>query len=175
MKGRLSAVLLASAVAVVVSGCGASRPAESPFQVRANAICARMNTSRFLDAKALYDADLRKTRRGLQQLSSLASSAPNGREREFGDLVGSMRAIYAFERRHESEEIALAQESRRVDARVLEGLPPGWGKASRRFMATVSQQIGGDEDVKFHNARALGLTACNEEATVGIAGESGSG
>jgi hypothetical protein len=173
VRAPLSAVLLVSAVAAVLSGCGAARPAESPFQTRANAICTRINTSRFLDTKARYDADLRKTKRGLQQVSSLAMSASN--RREFGDLVGSMRAIYAFDRRHESEWIAFAQASKSVDARVLKGLQPRWGKASRRFMATVSRQIGGDEDVKFHDARALGLNACNEASTVGRLTASGSG
>jgi len=169
----LKVALLAVAVAVVLSGCAAARPAPSPFQARANAICKRMNTSPFLDTKALYDADLRKTRLGLSRLSSLATSAPN--QREFGDLVGSMRAIYAFDRVHESEEVALAQASKHVDARVLKGLRPRWGKATRRFVAVVSRQIGGDEDEKFRDARMLGLTACNEESTVGTLRERGSG
>ncbi len=166
-------LLLVASVAVVLSGCGAARPAESPFQTRANAICARINTSPLLDTKARYDADLRKTRLGLQRLSSLGKSAPN--QREFGDLVGSMRAILYFYRRYESEWIAFARASRSVDGRLMNGLPPRWGKASRRFMAKVSRQIGGDEDVKFHDARALGLTACNEAATVGRIRMSGSG
>jgi hypothetical protein len=173
VKTPRSTLLLAALVAVVLSGCGAARPAAAPFQTRANAICARINTSPFLDTKALYDADLRKTRLGLQQLSSLGKSAPNGRE--FGDLVGSMRAIYAFDRLHESEEVALAQASRRVDARVLKGRRPRWGRATRRFVSLVSRQIGGDEDEKFRDARALGLTACAEQATVGRVRESGSG
>jgi hypothetical protein len=132
-----------------------------------------MNTSPFLDTKALYDADLRKTRLGLQRLSSLAASAPN--ERKFGDLVGSMRAIYSFDRAHEREEIALALAGKRVGARVMKGLRPRWGKATRRFAAMVSRQIGGVEDEKFRDAHALGLTACNEESTVGTLKESGSG
>ena len=165
MNARHFSLLVAALVAAVLSGCAAERPATSPFQARANVICARMNTSPFLDTKALYDADLRKVRLGLQQLSSLAPSAPN--KREFGDLVGSMRAIYAFDRLHESEEVALARESQRVDARVMKGLRPRWGKDARLFTAMVSRQIGGDEDIKFHDAGALGLTACNEQATVG--------
>jgi hypothetical protein len=168
-----SSLLLVVPVAAVLSGCGAARPAASPFQARANAICARMNASPFLDTRALYDADLRKRRRGLQQLSSVATSAPD--KREFGDLVRSMRAIYAFDRLHESEWVALAQASKRVDARVMNGLPPRWGKGARRFSAMVSRRTGGAEDEKSRDARALGLTACNEEATIGRLRESGSG
>ncbi len=161
----LSSLLLAATVAVVLSGCGAVRPAATPFQVRANAICTRMNTSPFLDTKALFAADLRKTRLGIHRLSSLATAAPN--TRELRDLVGSMQAIYAFDRDHESEWVALARAGTRIDADVMHGLRPRWGKATRQFAALVSRQIGGDENEKFREARALGLGACNEASTVG--------
>jgi hypothetical protein len=149
---------------VVLAGCGVAHRSVTPFQARANAICARINTSPFLDTKSRYDADLRRTALGLRQLSSLGASAPN--LREFGDLVGSMRAIYAFDRAHESQWVALAQVGKRVDARMMRGLRPRWPKDQQRFMAMVSRQTGGYEDEKFHNAKALGLNACNEVSSV---------
>jgi hypothetical protein len=151
--------------AVVLAGCGATRHAAPTFETRANAICARMNTSPFLDTKALYDAHLQKTRRGLQRLSSLGESAPN--PREFGDLVGSIRASYSFERAHEAEEIALVKASKRVGVRLMNGQPPHWPKATGQFIALVSRQIGGDKDVEFHNAKDLGLDACGVVSTTG--------
>jgi hypothetical protein len=121
----------------------------------------------------LYDADLRKTKLGLRRMSSLVTSAPN--KRELRDLVENIKTIYVFDRIHEPEEIAFLQASKRVDARVMKGQPPRWGKAARRYMAMVSRQTGGAEDEKFRDARALGLDACNEEGTVATVTESGSG
>jgi hypothetical protein len=174
VKAPLPVSALLATCAVVLSGCtGAHSSSATPFRVRANAICARINTSPFLDTKARYDADLRKTRLGLDQLARLERSAPD--KREFRDLVRSMRTIYAFDRAHESAEIALALESKRVDERVMKGLRPRWGKAARRFVALTSREIGSDYDKKFRVARALGLTACNTVGTVTPIREGGSG
>jgi hypothetical protein len=137
---------------------------ETAFQVRANRICTRINTSPFLDTKARYDHDLRKTEKGLTELARL--HAPRSKRSTYRALLAHMQRIYVFTKAHVPAEIALARQGNRELKRWMRGGPKP-GPFGRRFAALTTRQVGRDYDEKFRDARLLGLTACNTVSGTG--------
>jgi hypothetical protein len=159
-------MLFLLATGLLVAGCAGTHSTPTTFQSRANAICARMNTSPFLDTQARYDADIRKTKAGLDALARL--TPPTLDRRAYQRLLADKRRIYAFDSTHKDSEIALAREGARQSRRVLKGLKVSpWPAAEKRFMALISRETGRDSSNAFTEAKRLGLTACNDESTVG--------
>jgi hypothetical protein len=138
---------------------------EAAFQTQANRICTSINTSPCLDTKARFDQDLRKTKAGLDQLARL--HPPKHERSTYRALLTAMQRIYVFDKVHESAEIALAQQGKRDDARLLRGqkLKPFEGVA-KRLVALTFQQTGRDLTQRGRDARALGLASCDTEGTV---------
>jgi hypothetical protein len=135
---------------------------ETAFQTRANRICTRINTSPYLDTKARWDQDLRKTKAGLDELARL--QPPKHERPTYRALLTVMERIYVFDRAHESAEIALAQQAKRNDTRMMRGqkLEPFKGVA-KRLVALTFQQTGRDLRQRARDSRTLGLAACNTE------------
>jgi len=154
---RLLVLLLPSAV-LALAGCGGMHRSETAFQTRANRICTRINTSPFLDTRARLDRHLLKTRVGMTQLARL--HAPKSERRTYRALLAHMQRIYVFTKAHVPAEIALARQGNRELKRWMNGGPKP-GPFSQRFAALTARQVGRDYSEEFHDARSLGLTACN--------------
>jgi hypothetical protein len=135
---------------------------ETAFQIQANRICTRINTSPYLDTKARLDQDLRKTKAGLDELARL--HPPQRELPTYRALLTAMRRIYVFDMAHESAEIALAQQGKEDDTRLMRGqkLKPLTGLA-KRLVPLTFQQTGRDLRRRGRDSRTLGLTACNTE------------
>ena len=164
MTRQPSFVLLLTGCALALAGCAGMHRSETPFQVRANRICTRINTSPFLDTRARFDQVLRKTREGLTELARL--HAPRSERSTYRALLAHMQRIYAFTKAHVPAEIALARQGNRELKRWMHGgpKPRPFGK---RLTALTKRQVGMDYTEKFRDARALGLTACNTVSSTG--------
>jgi hypothetical protein len=142
---------------------------ETAFQTRANRICTRINTSPFLDTKARFRHDLRKTEAGLTELARL--HAPRSERRTYRALLMHMQRIYVFTKAHVPAEIALARQGSRELKQWMSGGPKP-GPFGRRLTALTARQVGRDYREKFRDARSLGLTACNTVSSTAALRES---
>ena len=165
MRDRRLLVLILPGCVVALAGCAyMQHRSETAFQARANRICTRINTSPFLDTRARFDQDLRKTKEGLTELARL--HAPRRERSTYRALLAHMQRIYVFTRAHVPAEIALARQGNRELKRWMRGGPKP-GPFGRRFAALTTRQVGRDYDEKFRDARLLGLTACNTVSGTG--------
>ena len=163
MRNRRLLVLILPGCVVALAGCTyMQHRSETAFQVRANQICTRINTSPFLDTRARFDQDLRKTKEGLAELARL--QAPRRERNTYRALLAHMQRIYVFTKAHVPAEIALARQGNRELKRWMRGGPKP-GPFGKRLTALTARQVGRDYTEKFRDARALGLTACNTVST----------
>jgi hypothetical protein len=144
---------------------------ESAFQTQANRICTRINTSPYLDTKARYAQDLRKTRTGLAELGHL--HPPKKERSTYRALLTHMKRIYMFTKAHVPAEIALARQGQKQLRRLARGQKTR--PFGTRFVALTSRQVGHDYNDRVLDSRTLGFPACDMVGTTGKLRAVGSG